>query len=272
MRTRTDSTPGARDEDRSGHLARHGGLGEVGNPHRHRPVGGIADVGRHAFAHLTLDHHQQPLDSWDLGQGAQHQRGREVVGQIRHEGPRSAAVGRQEPRGVEGHGVGVDHLGADGFDDRAQHREQVAIHFDRDDLGAGLGQGEGERTEARPDLKDVGPGSDIGEPGDAAHRVRIGHEVLTERPARSQSVGVEERRDVGARMCHQLTVTSITPWLSGANSENSAGERSTTRPGLSASRSSTVQTTCPPLAATTVNTVPAGSDGLAHPLDGNEDA
>ena len=81
-------------------------------------------------------------------------------------------------------------------------------------------------------------------------------------------MGLEERRNIGARVGHQLTVTPTTPWLRGANSENSAGDRSTTRPGLFASKSSTVQTTEAPLDDVTVNTVPLGRSGLAQPPDG----
>ncbi len=65
---------------------------------------------------------------------------------------------------------------------------------------------------------------------------------------------------------HQEMVTVTTPWLRLAIWVNSCSDRSTTRPGFGASRSSTVQVVVAPVASLrTVRTTPWGSVSLAQP-------
>ena len=73
-------------------------------------------------------------------------------------------------------------------------------------------------------------------------------------------------RHRAAPASHQVRRTSITPTTSLASSENVAGDRSITRPGLCASRSSTMHRTERPGPETsvTVTTVPKARVGLAQ--------
>jgi hypothetical protein len=68
----------------------------------------------------------------------------------------------------------------------------VAVDLHRGDRGPG-GQ-EGQRQGAQPgaDLDHPVAGADLGQAGDATHRVRVDDEVLPEGPARVQPVRVEQ--------------------------------------------------------------------------------
>jgi hypothetical protein len=60
------------------------------------------------------------------------------------------------------------------------------IDLDSRDSRTGLGQSECERSESGADLDHMIPGSDGGQPGDPAHGVGVGHEVLTEGATRRE--------------------------------------------------------------------------------------
>ena len=94
---------------------------------------------------------------------------------------------------------------------------QEAVELHRHHPGPRLGQGQAQRAQPGPDLQDGVVRPEVGQAGDTAHRVRVGHEVLAQGPTGSEAVEVEERRDVGARVGHQLTVTATTPELRGAS-------------------------------------------------------
>ena len=91
-----------------------------------------------------------------LDQGPQHERRGDVVGQVGHQVPGPGAPVRQQPGQVEGHGVALDDLHAGRFDDRAQHGHDVAVRLHRHHRGPRLGQGQGQGTEPRADLEDLG--------------------------------------------------------------------------------------------------------------------
>ena len=105
----------------------------------------------------------------------------------------------------------------------------MAIRLHRHDPGAGLGQRQRQRTQARSDLEHVRAGPGAREPGNTADGVRVSDEVLPEGTAGLQTVRRQQLRDVGAGKGHQEIVTSTTPWLVSAICENPSGERSTTR-------------------------------------------
>ena len=87
----------------------------------------------------------------------------------------------------------------------------MAVRLHRHDAGTGLGQGQRERAQAGSDLEHVGARPGAREAGDASHRVRVGHEVLTEGPTGLDPVRRQQLSDVGAGMGHQEIVTSATP-------------------------------------------------------------
>ena len=105
----------------------------------------------------------------------------------------------------------------------------MAIGLDRHHPGPGLGQGQRQGAEPRPDLEHLGAGPGAREPGDAADRVGISDEVLAEGPAGPEPVRRQQLGDVGAGKGHQEIVTSTTPWPRSAICEKPSGDRSTTR-------------------------------------------
>ena len=90
-----------------------------------------------------------------LGQGAHHERGRHVVGEVRDQAPGACGPLGQEPGQIELQGVSLDDLDAHRLDHRAQHREHVAVRLDRHHAGAGLGQGQRQGAQAGSDLEHV---------------------------------------------------------------------------------------------------------------------
>ena len=143
--------------------------------------------------------------------------------------PGAGAPLRQQSGQVDGHGVPLDDLDAGRLHDRAQDGHDVAVGLDRHHRGPRLGQGEGQGTEPRTDLEDLGAGPGARQPGDPAHRVGVGDEVLAECPARPEPVRRQQLGDVGAGEGHQKIVTSTTPWLVSAICAKPSGDRSTTR-------------------------------------------
>ena len=149
--TSADSTFGSRQEDRRTDLAHDARVGEVLDPQRRRPVGLVAGVGGEALAHLLLHHDQHPTNQRFALEQVQDQRRRDVVGQVRHDDGLAAL----EDVGVVGvQGVGVVHRDAVGTDDRAQWLEQIAVDLHGVDFGAGLDEGQRERTQSGADLED----------------------------------------------------------------------------------------------------------------------
>ncbi len=251
-----------------------------------------------------------------LLQGSDDQRYGHVVGKVGHQRPRllphrggraglaRAAPGPPPDAGsgpsssaqstVEG--VGLDHPDAPGLDLGPQDGQHTPVDLDRGDLGAGLDQGQGERSESGPDLHHLGTLGDAGQTHDAADRIGVGHEVLTQGPARVQVVGGQQLVDLGSAVGHPVSVSwarrrpryaslhvrsrpvpsgpvrlrepghwahqtswaSMTPWESGAISANVAVARSMERE-VSASRSFTRHVTEAPLAGlVTCTSVPNG--------------
>jgi hypothetical protein len=158
---------------------------------------------------------------------------------------------------------------ATGFDHRPEDRDEIPIDLDGGDHRADFGEGKGQRSEAGADLDDLGSLGHAGQADDAPEGVRIDDEVLPECPTGPEPVLTEEAADVRSGPAHHEMVTVATPWLGSASCEKPQYDRSTTRPGLSASRSSTTQVTDAPFVrSTTVSSVPNGSHGLAHPSAG----
>ena len=137
-----------------------------------------------------------------------HQGRGHVVGQVGHQHPRAVA---QQGVPVQAHGVGLDHGDPRRLHQRAQHRHQAPVDLDRRHRGAGLGQGQGERPKTGTDLDDPVPRPHARQPGDAAHRVGVGDEVLAPGPARAQAVLVEQPADLGAGQRHAQTLSPELP-------------------------------------------------------------
>jgi hypothetical protein len=68
----------------------------------------------------------------------------------------------------------------------------VAIELERDHLRTGLRERDGERSDTGADLEHAVVGTDVGKAHDLAREVRVGEEVLPQRPARSAVVSGEE--------------------------------------------------------------------------------
>ena len=101
---------------------------------------------------------------------------------------------REQRRPVELEGVGL-HDGRSRIgvrQDLVEDRQEVAVELDGSDLGSGLDQGEGERTQPGPDLDHVVTRLDAGQSHDPPDRVGVDDEVLTEGPAGADAVAVEE--------------------------------------------------------------------------------
>ena len=77
------------------------------------------------------------------------------------------------------------------------------------DVGAGLGQRQGQRAEAGADLDDAVTRADPGEVGDAPHGVGVGDEVLAEITPRREVAFVEQFADPRPRMCHERSLADL---------------------------------------------------------------
>ena len=66
--------------------------------------------------------------------------------------------------------------------------DEARVGFDREDVTARLGERDGERSEAAPDLQDAVAGTDAGVRDDRAREVGVGEEVLAERLGRADAV------------------------------------------------------------------------------------
>ena len=242
--TSADSTLG-RGEDRRTDLAHHAGVGEVLEPQRGRAVGLVAGVRREALPDLLLHHDEHPSYERLALEQVQDQRRGDVVGQVRHD----HGLATVEDRGVVGvQRVGVMDRHPPGFDDRTQRLEQVAIDLHRVHLGAGLDQRQRQRSETGADLEHQVALAHVGQARDPSHGVGVDDEVLTEGARWFETVFVKQRPEFGAGMGHQLTLTTMTPLASGANSANCWVSRSTTRSPWAASRSDAMQCTTRPVA------------------------
>ena len=82
---------------------------------------------------------------------------------------------------VEGHGIGLDDIDRRHVSEHvAQRADEPVIDLHGGDGRARLGERQGQRPQPGADLDDAIAGPDAGEVGDAAHRVRVGDEVLPE--------------------------------------------------------------------------------------------
>jgi hypothetical protein len=76
-----------------------------------------------------------------------------------------------------------------------QRRDQRSVELDREDVGAGRRQGDGERAEPGADLDDPVTGPDAGVRDDRARQVGIDQEVLTQRLGGPDAVPAGEISD-----------------------------------------------------------------------------
>ena len=174
----------------------------------------------------------------------EHQRGRYVVGKI---GDHDGLSPTEQLLVVRLEGVGVVDRDAVGRHHRSERIKQVPVDFHRVHLGPRLHERQRQRSQSRADLEHQVAGSDLGESGDATHRVGVHHEVLSERARRLQSVLFEQGDELGAGVGHQETRTWMTPLASGASWANWYWLRSMTRFPRAASRSVIVQTITRPV-------------------------
>ena len=185
----------------------------------------------------------------------------------------------EQRRPIEGEGVGLDHPHGVRLEQLPEHGDQPAVELDRRDLCAGVGQGHRERTEAGTDLDDPVPRADAGEPGDTAHRVGVGDEVLAQGAAGAQGMAGEQLADLAARRRHapdgdafsgRPPITRSGGPRSSPTSDRPAGRRSPRRgprrardPRPDGLRPCT-DTDLPVARSVTVTTVPKARSGLAH--------
>ena len=172
------------------------------------------------LADLPLHHHERPRDRRHAGEHVEHQRGRDVVREVRAQHPR--ALAGQRPRPVEAHHVGLEHRDAiERRDDLAERRDEAAIELNREHLRAGRGERQRERPEPGADLNHAIASGDAGVGGDRARQVRIDQEVLAERlrgadavtpgelpdRAGAQPIGRRGRRRLAVGRCRVRAVT-----------------------------------------------------------------
>ena len=111
---------------------------------------------------------------------------------------------RRAARPSRAHGVGLDHAhaGRSATTSRSTgarpRSTSTAVT-----VGAGLGQRQRQRAQPGADLDHAIAGTDAGQAGDAAHRVRVGHEVLAERAPGGQAVGRQQVAHRRPRMGHE---------------------------------------------------------------------
>ena len=142
----------------------------------------------------------------------------DVVGQVRDQRPRRARrrAARSSP---SGQGVGLDDTDrpASSAPGPRAARAPGGVLLDGQDRRSGVGQRQGQRTEARPDLDHAVAGTDAGQPGDAHHRVGVGHEVLAERPAGVQPVPLHQLARPRERPARQSFAAGVAGWCSESN-------------------------------------------------------
>ncbi len=197
---------GAGHEHAGGHGAGEACRGPVRRLHADRAVGRAARIGGQPFRHLPLHHDEHVVDGGDLVEKVGDERSGDVVGEVGDERP-ARRTGEQRPP-VELHRIAVDdaHVVAIGHD-LVEHRHEVVVDLDSDDAGTRLGEGECQRAHAGTDLHDVVAFADRGELGDAAHRVRVGDEVLTELAPRVAADAIEQFADRRTGVGHRRIST-----------------------------------------------------------------
>ncbi len=117
--------------------------------------------------------------------------------------------------------VGLEHPDPDRLGLLPQRRKQMPVDLDGGDRGTHVGQRQGERAQAGADLDHAVPGADSGQANHPADGVGVGHEVLSESPARLEMMGLEQPMHVGPAVGHPLSVAS----LGRGEVDQGAGER-----------------------------------------------
>ena len=202
--TRAESTLGRGTNTVCRHLAHDAGVGPVGDLDADCTIGHGSRAGSEAFGHLPLHHHEHPIDRRHPIEEVGDERRGDVVRQVGDEHP--VIVIAEEVRPVDRHRVGFDHRDPVELAHHVGERpHQTVVDLDGGDVGARLGEGQGERPQTGADLDDVVAGPDRGEVGDAPHGVRIGDEVLTEITARRQAAAGQQIAHGGPRR-HWSTV------------------------------------------------------------------
>ncbi len=185
----------ARPEHVGRHPAEHAGVRPVRDPNAHRAVRLLTRTRDEPVPHLPLHHHDVPVDRRGL-QLVEQQRHGDVVGQVRDHRPASGAE-RGGPVGP--HRVGdVDPHVRVGADDLGERSRQPAVDLDREDLGPGLGERDGQGPEPGPDLHDAVPVLDPGVRHDGPSEVGVGEEVLAPDLGRPDPVARREVLQLGA--------------------------------------------------------------------------
>ena len=236
----------------------------VGHADGGRAVGLLARSRGQTLGHLQLDHHEDALDLRCLLEDPQHDGRGHVVGQIRHQRPRTV-LRRDHGIPVCGLCVAEKDLGVSQHVPVREDLDEPRIDLHGAHLSPRLEQRLGERSEASADLEDAVTLAHPSQPNDASQRVRIDHEVLPKLATRTKAAGREQISCFAPRQAHQETVTLTAPAESGAMAENTEVSRSMIRPGFAASRSVTTHEAVAPVATLrTITLVPIGSHGLAH--------
>ena len=194
--------PGLGQEHRGRHPPDHPGGGPVGHLHRRDPVGGLAGGRGQALPHLALDH-DRASGRWP----ARRRAGRRPAAwpRCRAGWPPATSVGGggQHLAPVELQGVALDHRHPLGLDDLAQHGHDMAIdlhrHHGRPRCRPGPGSGRPGRRRSPPRGRSR---ADLGQPDHPIHRVGVDHEVLAQRPAGGQAVGLEQLHHLGPGQPH----------------------------------------------------------------------
>ncbi len=88
-----------------------------------------------------------------LGKCPEHQGSGQVVGQIRHERPRTSSTVVEKPGHVEHHGVRLDDLDPYWLDHAPQDGQEMAIQFHGHHPGSGFGQGQGQGAQTGPEFQ-----------------------------------------------------------------------------------------------------------------------
>ena len=151
-----------REEHAGRHVPDDAGVAPVRRLDADRSVRARPGGGGESFGDLALDHHEDAVDVGDPVEHVADHRRADVVRQVRHERPPALDARVDQRRPVGRHGVGLDHghvVDAGLGDDRRQHRHHATVDLDGRDRRSGLGEGEGQRPEARADLDDVIAGS-----------------------------------------------------------------------------------------------------------------